>query len=115
MQGSQSHPIGSGNGWRSYPPTCAYIGSELLNLLSCRTESGSDLQINLNRIRKISVLRDKKGKLAWDAESAYFLATAQLKDGNSRNLHIIGFVVVGYSAWRKQSFDADKIKMVDFE
>jgi hypothetical protein len=95
--------------------TCAYIGSDLLHLLSCRTESGSDLQINLNRIRRISVLRDKKGKVAWDSESAYILATVQLKDGNSRNLHISGFSVVGHSAWGKQSFDADKIKTVDFE
>jgi hypothetical protein len=95
--------------------TCAYIGSDLLYLLSCRTESGSDLQINLDRIRKISVLRDKKGKLAWDSESTYFLATVQLKDGNSRKLHISGFTVIGYSAWGKQSFEADKIKTVDFE
>lgn len=95
--------------------TCAYIGSDLLNLLSCRTESGSDLQINLDRIRKISVLRDKKGKLAWDSESTYFLATVELKDGNSRKLHISGFTVVGYSAWGKQSFEAEKIKTVDFE
>jgi hypothetical protein len=95
--------------------TCAYIGSNLLYWLSCRTESGSDLQINLDRIRKISVLRDKKEKLIWDSESAYFLATVQLKDGNSRKLYISGFAVVGYSAWGKQSFDADEIKTVDFE
>jgi hypothetical protein len=95
--------------------TCAYIGSDLLYRLSCRTESGSDLQIDLDRIRKISVLRDKKGKLVWDSESAYFLATVQLKDGNSRKLYISGFAVVGYNTWGKQSFDADEIKTVDFE
>ena len=95
--------------------TCGYIGSETQSLLYSFTESRSEVNIEIDKVRRITPLRDPGGKVIAPYSSSLF-AIVELKNGDSRRLRVITFGKIGgYSSWGRQTFDFDKVETIEFE
>lgn len=97
--------------------TCAYFGDDSKDFISCKTESRNDLNVKLNRIRKISIIRNQQEKVISlsGISPSYFLATIELKEGEIRDIYIRDEYIVGNSSWGRQTFYYPNIQMVEFE
>jgi hypothetical protein len=95
--------------------SCAYywFGSDSISSV---TDGGSHLDIDLNKIREISIVRDQQGKaLSRGVVDPYILAVVKLKDGDSRKIFIKEQNIVGYDSWGRHSVSMRNIKTVHFE
>lgn len=96
--------------------TCAYYWFGSCDSISGITDGGSNLDIDLNRIREISIVRDQEGKaLSRGVVPSYILAVVKLKDGDSREIFIKEENIVGYDSWGKHSVSFRNIQTVHFE
>ncbi len=96
--------------------TCAYYWFGSCDSISSETDSGSHLDIDLNRIEEISIVRDQEGKvLSRGGVHPYIFAVVKLRDGNSRELFIKEQNIVGYDSWGKRSISFRNIQTVHFE
>jgi hypothetical protein len=96
--------------------TCAYYWFNSCDSISSVTDGGSHLDIDLNRIREISIVRDQEGKaLSLGVVAPHILAVVKLKDGDSRKIFIKEENIVGYDSWGKHSVSFRNIQTVHFE
>ena len=97
---------------------CAYIGYDSSrDSLECVTDESSRLNVDIYRIKKISLLTNWDGEPSFLSNTPSVLAIVQLKDGQSKRVYITdpSRYVVGYSSWGKQFFDLIDIQTVEFE
>ena len=96
--------------------TCAYYSFDSCDSISSVSDGGSHLDIDLDRIREISIVRDQEGKaLSRGVVPSYILAVVKLKDGDSRKIFIKEENIVGYDSWGKHSVSLRNIQTVHFE
>jgi hypothetical protein len=95
---------------------CAYYWFGSCDSISGVTDGESHLDIDLNRIQEISIVRDQEGKaLSLGVVAPHILAVVKLKDGDSKKIFIKEENIVGYDSWGKHSVSFRNIQTVYFE